>query len=45
MNFRDMQRQIFFADLVIVAGDAALEDQPEPFNLIRLARLRSKLLT
>ena len=32
LKFRQIQRQIFFADVVIGADDSALEQRPEPFN-------------
>src|SRR5437879_4419514 len=34
LKFRDVQRQIFAADLVTGANNAALEDAPEPFNRV-----------
>ena len=38
LKFRDVQRQIFGADLVIAADDAALEDRPEAFNRVGVDR-------
>ena len=38
LTFRNVERQIFAADLVIAADDAALEDRPEPFNRVRVDR-------
>ncbi len=38
LTFRDVQRQIFTADLMITADDAALEDAPEAFNRVRVDR-------
>ena len=38
LKLRDVQRQIFAADLVITAHDAALEDAPEAFNRIGVDR-------
>jgi hypothetical protein len=34
LEFSDVQRHIFLADLVIAADDAALEDRPEAFNRV-----------
>ena len=38
LKFRDVQRQIFAADLVIAADDAALNDRPEAFNRVGVDR-------
>ena len=38
LEFRNVQRHIFGADLVERADDAALEDRPEAFNRIRVDR-------
>lgn len=36
LKLRNIQRQIFLADLMIAADDAALEDAPEALNRIRV---------
>jgi hypothetical protein len=38
LKFRDVQRQIFAADLVIAAGNTALQDAPEVFNRVGVNR-------
>ena len=44
LEFGDVQRQIFAADLVEGADDAALEDRPEAFNRVRVDRADDVLL-
>src|SRR5713226_3059948 len=36
LEFRDIERQVLGADLVERAGNASLEDGPEPFNRVRV---------
>jgi len=38
LKFRDVQRQILAADLVIVANDAALDERPKALNRVRVNR-------
>src|SRR5947209_7838209 len=38
LKFRDVQRQIFFADFVERTDDPAFEDRPEAFNGLRVDR-------
>jgi hypothetical protein len=38
LKFRDVQRQILLADLVIGTDNAALEDAPEALNRVRVNR-------
>lgn len=38
LKFRDVKRQIFLADFVIAANDAALEDRPEALNRLSVNR-------
>src|ERR1700722_31710 len=38
LKFRDVQRQIFLADLVIGADNAALQDAPKAFNRVGVNR-------
>jgi hypothetical protein len=36
LTFRDVEREILGADLVVAANDAPLEDRPEAFNRVRV---------
>jgi hypothetical protein len=38
LKFCDVQREVFAADLVIGADDAALNQRPEAFNRVRVDR-------
>ena len=44
LAFRDVERQIFFADFVIAANNRPLEDRPETFNRLRMHSADNVLL-